>query len=80
VALDGRDVGSRDAAIDQERRAGDERGFVRGEEERRVGDLVGLSEATHRHVDQAALALLFGLLERANAGSVGTASTMGARC
>ena len=40
-------------------RARDEGGVVRGQEDDRAGDFLGLAEAAHRNVDQAALALLF---------------------
>ena len=44
-----------DAAVDEERRGVDVRGVVAGEKERRVGDLAGLGEASHRHVHEAPL-------------------------
>ena len=50
-----RHVGTGDAAVDQERRGGDERGVVAGQERDRGGDLLRLGEPPHRHVHQAAL-------------------------
>ena len=52
-----RRVGGGDAAVDQQRLPGHERRLVGGEEQRAVGDLDRLAEATHRHVHEAALAL-----------------------
>src|SRR5215212_7261683 len=48
-------VGGRDAAVEDERLAGHERRLVRGEEQGAVHHLLGLAEATHGDVDEAAL-------------------------
>ena len=54
----GREVGGREAAVDQEGRGGDVGGVVTGQEQRRLRDLAGLAEAAHRHVHEPALGLL----------------------
>jgi uncharacterized protein with ACT and thioredoxin-like domain len=50
LRLQRRDVGGGDAAVDQERGRGDERGVVAGEERHRGGDLRFLGEPAYRHV------------------------------
>ena len=50
----GRDVRGGDAAVDDERRAGHERRVVGGEEQRGLGQLLGLPEPAHRDVHQPA--------------------------
>src|SRR5690349_13591254 len=52
------DVGTRDAAVDQERVGGDERRVVGGQEKHRAGELLGLTEAAHGHVDESACGTL----------------------
>src|SRR5262249_10535498 len=51
-----RDVRGGDAAVDHQGRAGHERRVVGGEEQGRLGELLGLAEAAHRDVDHAARA------------------------
>src|SRR5262245_14902845 len=53
-----RDVGAREAAVDEEGRGGHVGAVVAGQEEGALRDLSGLGEAAHRQVNQAARGLL----------------------
>jgi signal transduction histidine kinase len=55
ATLEGRHVRAGYPAVDEERRGGDERGVVAGQERDRGGDLLGLGEPAHRHVHEPAL-------------------------
>src|SRR3989442_3142680 len=50
-----RDVGGSEPAVDQERRPADVARLIAREEKRRVGDLAGFGETTHRQVPPSAL-------------------------
>src|SRR6185295_13960940 len=54
----GREVGGREAAVNQEGRGRDVGGLVAGQEERRLRDLAGLAKAAHGHVHEPPRGLL----------------------
>src|SRR5205085_82286 len=58
-SLLGRDVGSGQPAVDEERRGGDVGGLVARQEDGRLRDLARLGEAAHRKVDEATCRLFW---------------------
>src|SRR4051794_22405665 len=58
LALQRGDVGGAEAAVDEEGRGRDVGRFVRGQEHHGVGQLDGVGEPAHRHVDEASRRLL----------------------